>query len=227
MKRYLRFDFDMATFRHLPLLAALIFATPSMARSAEPALTFTAEAMAKAGAERGVVLLAVHWDRQWSCGDYRHAQLTALAFDRAAKRKDNDQAAADITLTAPDGAGGAGVNYAFIVEPGEYWLSGYEVAAMRENSETVLLHHPRSRMIHDGVLEGGRFSVAAGELVYIGDFALACGKDPTPWRHFMGSRGAFADYLATLGEEFAGLPTDKAVFRLFETYTMGVPFTLP
>ena len=85
----------------------------------------------------------------------------------------------------------------------------------------------RGTLISEGKSKAGSFSVAPGEVVYIGHFALDCANAPMPWRYYPEDRPAFAKYLEAVAREYTGLPIERAKFRLFETNVMGNSFSLP
>jgi hypothetical protein len=85
----------------------------------------------------------------------------------------------------------------------------------------------RSGLIYEGKSKAGSFTVGAGEIVYIGHFALDCAFEPMPWRYYPESRDAFATYLQGLSKELPGIAVDRVKFRLFKTTIMGRPFELP
>ena len=64
------------------------------------------------------------------------------------------------------------LNYAFLVPPGEYALSGVSIKVARSISDVGYLNAKRADLIKDGNPEGGSFTVAAGEIVFIGNFFL-------------------------------------------------------
>jgi hypothetical protein len=192
---------------------------------AEP---ITADAYGRSRDTKGVVLLAVRWDRRWKCGGYENAQLRVIAFDKLPSEKGNDDRPdlvlddAPRVMTKP-----AFDNYAFLVEPGEYGLSGLEIKVARSASDVGFFKAPRSIFMKEGKSAGGSFKVAAGEIVYIGHFYLDCAKQPTLWRYYPDGREAFSEYLSTMKKAFAMLDLGSAQFRLFQTTEFGNEYQLP
>ncbi|MDQ2989021.1 MAG: hypothetical protein M3R60_07970, partial [Pseudomonadota bacterium] len=84
----------------------------------------------------------------------------------------------------------------------------------------------RSTLLVDGKSKAGSFTVAAGEIAYVGHFSVDCGGVPMPWRFYPEDRAGFDQYLKEFAAELPGLPVEKAKFRLFQTETMGKPFSL-
>lgn len=213
-------------FRFLtPLLC--ILALPAFA--SDPAAPFSGAAYAQSAASKGVVLVAARWARQWKCGRFDHAQLKSLSFDKAGSPKDGPDAKPDLLLedSALLPSPARFINHAYIVEPGEYALSAFSVKVAKSASDVGYINASRSDLMRDGKSLAGSFSVAAGEVVYIGHFALDCMKDPIPWRYHPASKDDFNQYLKAVKVEFEAIDTDKVTFRLFDTTTLGQPFALP
>lgn len=215
----------------LILLAALLcWDSYSAVLAAEQkiAAPLTKDAYEQLGTTRGVVLIAVRWDRKWKCGGYENAQLRTIAFDKQPSQKNNDADQADIFLddaplimTKP-----AFDNYAFLVEPGEYGLSELQIKVARSVSDVGYFKVNRSSFLKEGKSGGGTFMVNAGEIVYIGHFYLDCLQQPTLWRYYPDGQEAFKAYLGTIKNQFPMLNLDKAVFRLFKTKEFGNDYQL-
>ena len=210
------------------LLTGLLFQTDVTAESAV-AEQVTGDAVTASNQAKGVVLLAVRWDRRWRCGGFENAQLQAIGFDKLPAAKVNDAAAPDILLhdapllmTKPHYE-----NYAFLVEPGEYGLSRLEIKVARSVSNVGYFRVPRSKLLKDGQSVGGTFTVGAGEIVYLGHFYLECTPQPILWRYYPEGRERFNEYLALLKKHYSALELEKVVFRLFQTKVFGHDYTLP
>jgi hypothetical protein len=193
---------------------------------AEP---LTGESYEQHHASKGVVVLAVRWDRQWRCGGFENAQLRMIAFDKLPSGKAGDEDKPDVLLddaplifTKPRFD-----TYAFLLEPGEYGLSGVNIKVARSNSDVGFFRAPRSVLIRDGSSEGGSFTVGAGEIVYIGHFHLDCYKQPMLWRYYPDGREAFNEYLQSVRKAYPMLDVSKAQFRLFKTAVFGRDYQLP
>lgn len=181
-----------------------------------------------AAGSKGVVLLAVRWDRRWNCAGFENAQLRVIGFDRLpSHRTDDDQP--DILLDdAPRLMTKPQFNrYALLVEPGEYGLSGFLIKVAESVNSTRFFGAQRSELVKDGLSVGGAFNVAPGETVYIGHFYLDCTTIPTIWRYYLDGREAFAQYIADVSSDYPFLDTTKAVYRLFETERAGSHYELP
>lgn len=208
--------------------ALCVCALPALA--AESVSPFTASAYAQGAESKGVVVVSVNWGRQWKCGRFDNAQLKSLSFDKVGSSEaSKDQAKADLVLEdktllpAPTRF----VNLAYIAEPGEYQLSAFSVKVAKSTSDVGYSNASRADLLRNGKSSAGSFTVAPGEVVYIGHFFLDCAKDPMPWRYYPSSRDDFDQYLKRVKTDFEALDTSKAKFRLFNTTTLGEPFTLP
>lgn len=70
------------------------------------------------------------------------------------------------------------MNYAFLVEPGEYLLSAFSVRVAKSVSKVGYFKAERGELVSAGTSKGGSFTVSVGEIVYIGHFALDCFQNP-------------------------------------------------
>lgn len=176
---------------------------------------------------KAVVLVSANWARRWKCGAFEYAQLQSLSFDLAASSKGpSDKADLIIEDSSLLPASQSFVNLAFIVEPGQYLLSAYKIKAVKSMSQVGYFSGDRSTLVADGKSKAGSFTVAAGEVIYIGHFALDCAQAPMPWRFYPEDRPSFTKYLGVALRDNPGLPIEKAKFRLFETTLIGNAFTL-
>ena len=190
---------------------------------------FDAALFAQQAPVKGVVLMSADWSRHWGCGRYENAQLQFLAFDRNGVQKTSADGQWDVMikdgslLPSKKNYG----NYAYIVEPGEYLLTGFRIKLGKSVSNVGNFYGDRKNMLENGKSKGGSFTVAAGEILYIGHFSLDCAKAPMPWRFYPQTRDDFDKYLDEVGEEYPGIEKNKVRFQLFETTIMGYPFSLP
>jgi len=182
-----------------------------------------------AGPSMGIVLLDVNWGRRWNCGGFENAELRRLSFDRVPPWKSGDDAPADLTLEQPSSllATPTFTNYALIVEPGQYVMSGFEMKVARSVSNVLMWAAKRSELIRDGNPQAGIFTVGAGEVVYIGNFWLDCFRSPQPWRYYTETSEDFKKQLAQYKDKYPFLRLDKVNYRLFETTRLGRPYSLP
>jgi hypothetical protein len=202
--------------------------TMSWAAAAEVAIPYSSSAYAEGAGAKGVVLISANWSRKWKCGRFENAQLKGLSFDKADSPKEGNDAKADIVLEDSSffSAPPRFVNYAYIAEPGEYLLSAFSVKAAQSSSNVGYFNAARSDLVKGGKSKAGSFTVSAGEIVYVGHFFLDCAQDPMPWRYYPSDKGDFNQFLSGIKKEFEALDIDKVKFRLFDTTTMGSPFTL-
>jgi hypothetical protein len=191
-------------------------------------LEATEKAFKESRATKGVVLLDVNWGRQWQCGAFENAELRGLSFDRLPLSKTTDEEPADLVLaqapsllTKPKF-----LNYAILLEPGEYVLTGVDIKVARSVSEVSHAILKRSQLWKEEKAVGGTFKVAAGETVYIGNFFLDCYQEPQPWRYYTEGKRAFKSHLKEYKRAYSFLDTDAVVYRLFETTSMGRPYEL-
>jgi hypothetical protein len=209
------------------LLAGLAFATGAAAQSAI-AERIEGDAVTS-NPSKGVLLLAVRWDRRWNCGGFENAQLRVIGFDKLPTTKAGDDIASDILLddaplimTKP-----VFDNYAFLVEPGDYGLSRLEIKVAKSRSDVGFFKVLRSKFLKDGQSLGGSFAVGAGEVIYLGHFYLDCNQQPILWRYYPEGREGFNGYLASLKKTYPALDAEKVAFRLFQTKEFGNDYKLP
>jgi hypothetical protein len=199
---------------------ALVSATSSWAAQFEEATasTFAAQASAK-----GVVLVDVYWDRAWKCGRYENAQLMSLGFDRSPLNESDTASASAFTLENPSTLAPPThfVPYAFLVEPGQYDMTSFTVKFASSLSTVERNEGTRKTLVKDGVSRAGSFTVAPGEVVYIGNFAVDCYGEPIPWRYFTEKRADFDKHLEQYRRKYPFLVPTKVVYRLFATEVMG------
>jgi hypothetical protein len=188
----------------------------------------TADSYGKGKGGMGVVLLDARWARQWPCGEYGNAQLVSFHFDKMPLASRPDDAPAEIMVTtsrrlavSPDFQ-----SYALLVPPGEYALSNYKIKVAKSVSDLGYWVASRSHLIKDGKPLGGTFSVAPGEVVYIGNFALDCFKGPSLWRYHAKGKDGFKQQLTDYQTKYPFLDLSNVQFRLFETETLGQSYTL-
>lgn len=207
---------------------ALAFLVGRAAAQSSVAVPLSSESYAEGITTKGVVLLAVRWDRRWKCAGFENAQLRQLAFDKLPFARNNEDESADLVLadaplvmTKPKFD-----DYAFVVAPGEYALVGLHIKAANSMTDVRIAKVGRDRLIKDGRPEGGSFTVGPGEVIYIGHFYLDCYKEPTLWRYYPEDREAFNAYLVSVTKRHPELDASKVQFRLFRTTFFGRDFEL-
>lgn len=189
----------------------------------------TPDAYEKARAHKGVVLLSLNWGRAWGYCGFENVQLRSLAFDRMPVQKDGDEPLADLVLEGPALlAKPVSVNYAFLLEPGEYALTAFHTKAAKSVSDVGAFKAGRTKLIQGGKPVAGSFKVGANEVIYIGHFAPECPQpaQPTIWRYYLKDAAAFKEYLAKVKEQYPFVDVETAQFRLFQTTTIGREYQL-
>lgn len=181
------------------------------------------DAYARQRATQGVVLLSVNWGRQWGCAGFENAQLLSLSFDRLSEASRPDGQSPDLSFEAGNRLlqNPVFTNYAVLVEPGTYALSGFGIKRARSVTDVESGAMPRSRLIEDGRAKGGTFSAAAGETVYIGNFFLDCAVEPILWRYYTEERN-LGIHLDEFRRELPFLDLRDVRYRLFATEHFGV-----
>jgi len=191
----------------------------------------TADTYADAMDTRGVVLMAVDWGRQWNFCGSENVQLRTFAFDRVPVQKKGDREPADLVLEPPPSllAGPGSIeNYALLLAPGEYALSQTDLKVARSVRKVDNYSAGRNRLIVDGNSEAGSFKVAAGEIVYVGHFALDCvDRHPQIWRYYIEGKAGFQKYLAErVKPKYPFLDMQAVQYRLFKTGAIGNDYEL-
>lgn len=213
-----------------PLLALLLASCASVQPSEEIGVSAEAKAdvYAHSKDKLGLVLLDARWGRQWKCGKYENAQLLSFSFDKTPLSTRPDDGSADITIgtTSLLAASSKFESYALLVPPGEYVLSGFKIKVARSVSDVGYWVASRSHLIKDSKPVGGKFSVAPGEAVYIGNFALDCYENPSLWRYYSTGQDGFKQQLSDYKSKYPFLDLANVKFRLFETSTIGRPYEL-
>ena len=205
-------------------MIGLAFLTPIICLADEVAVPFNSARYEQTASTKAVILISANWSRKWGCGAYQNAQLQSISFDKAGIEKDISAKPDlllkdDSFLSTPSGF----VNYAFIVEPGEYLLSGFRLKVAKSTSDVGYFDADRKNMLADGKSKAGRFQVEAGEIVYLGHFAVDCAGQPMPWRYYAEPGADFVKYLNIIKKEFPSIDVQSVKFRPFETTTMGGP----
>ena len=179
------------------------------------------------GASNGTVVMQINWGRYWKCGPYENAQLQRLSFRRLTDSSSGQAKDWELTPSSTLLAKPLFSPYAFVIEPGEYALSGVRMKlALSAYGVTVADADP-SKLIVNGQAMGGSFTVAAGEIVYIGHFGMECSGEPTPWRYYVVGRQEFDSYAEGFHKRFPFVKETPVVFRLFKTDSFGQAYDLP
>lgn len=207
-------------FFRLVAASALCIASLAHGQGADPALPLEKlgeEAYLRQKDAKGVVLLSVNWNRRMNCSGFDSARLRGLSFDRLAGAR-GDDAPGDLVVDEPmPGI----VDYAFVVAPGGYALSGFDIVVAKSGRDSGGFKSRRGRLVRDGVALGGGFEVRAGEAVYIGNFSVECRSQPIPWRTYPDGPAEFQSYLGRVNARFASLEPGKVQFRPMVTTQYG------
>jgi hypothetical protein len=185
-------------------------------------------AFQQSGSSKGTVILQVNWGRYWKCGPYEHAQLQRLAFRRLGKNgeslseKDWELSPSSTLLVKPSFE-----PYVVLLEPGQYALSEFRFKVAASRSDVRVAEVDSSKLIVDGKSVGGSFTVAAGEVVYIGHFGVDCHGEPTPWRFYIDGKEEFDRYVDGFHKRFPFAKGAAVTYRLFQTEHFGQPYDLP
>ncbi len=202
-------------------MSFLLGLLPSIVVAAEPVnLTETTYK-----SELGIIILQVNWGRTWKCGPNENAQLEALTFTKSPV-DDPHPLSLELETPAKVFVDSKFLPYVYVVNPGEYVMTAFDVKVARSMSDVVHIIGSKDKLIKDGKPIGGSFTVNPGEIVYIGHFGLDCGAEPFLWRYYIDGRDAFEQYIAGFREKYPFVKQVPVKFRLFSTTTLGNPFSL-
>ncbi len=172
------------------------------------------------GKKNGVVWISVNWGRAWNCGGYQNAQLTSMAFDHLPVAA--AESPPDLVMNSPSRlkAEAVFVDYAYLLEAGEYALSGVAIKVAKSVSEVGYVTLDRGRLFDGEHPKGGTFSVAPGEIVYIGNFYLDCAYGPSLWRYYT-PKEQFNKHRRQFKSAYPFLNAKDVRYRLFKTKVFG------
>lgn len=207
--------------KYLACLILLIGLLPTMAIAAGP-VKLTKDTYKT---DLGVVMVQINWGRAWKCGQFENAQLQALAFTKSPV---DDPKSVSLELETPSKlfVDNKFLPYAFVIEPGEYVLTAFDVKVARSVRDVAHIKGSKENLIKDGKPIGGTFTVNPGEIVYIGHFSLDCGAEPFLWRNYIDGREDFERYVDGFRQEFSFVKHVPVHFRLFDTKLLGNPYKL-
>ena len=200
---------------------AILGALPTLVAAAEP--VSLSDSTYKA--DLGVVIIQVNWGRSWKCGQFENAQLQALTFT---KSPIDTPESISLELVTPSKlfVDNKFLPYAFVIQPGEYVLTTFDVKVARSVSDVAHINGSKDNLIKEGKPIGGTFTVNPGEVVYVGHFGLDCGAEPFLWRTYIDGREDFERYIGGFRAKFPFAKQVPAQFRLFSTQLFGRPFAL-
>lgn len=175
---------------------------------------------------KAIVIVAVNWDKKSTCPGYRSVGLTGLGFDRLRTPAPAADAPVDLLLHGSSSlfTDRGFESLAFVVEPGAYALSSYDIKYARSWLISAVASRRRNWLIRDGKAFAGSFEVRAGETIYLGHFSVNCegeGQVLIPWRTYPVDEAAFMEYLGGLKSAFPALGTSRVQLRLFRTRRYG------
>jgi hypothetical protein len=186
----------------------------------------TAKRFEEAGEQQGIVVLQVNWGRDWGCGGFENAQLQKLKFARLPDAASSEPATLSLQTPSRLFVKDTFVPYAILVEPGEYALSKFDVKLARSVSDVGHLIGSEAQLFEEGRPVGGTFSVAGGEIVYIGHFGLDCAEDPIPWRYYVEGHEEFRRYVEAFRERYPYIKDKPVRYGLFSTQMFGEEYSL-
>lgn len=207
--------------KYLRYIVAIFGVLPTLVVAAEP-VNLSADTYKS---NLGVLMIQVNWGRTWKCGQFENAQLQALTFTKSPV---DTPKPVSLDLETPSKllVDNKFLPYAFIIQPGEYVLTGFDVKVARSVSDVAHIKGSKDNLIKDGKPVGGTFTVNPGEIVYVGHFGLDCGAEPFLWRNYIDGRGDFERYVDGFREKFPFVKHVPVQFRLFSTQLFGNPYTL-
>jgi hypothetical protein len=198
-----------------------IFTLPALAIAAEP-LNLSEDTYKS---DLGVLIMQVNWGRSWQCGQFENAQLQALSFTRSSIET-SELITLDLETPSKLFVDNKYLPYAFVIQPGEYVLTAFDVKVARSASDVAHIKGSKDNLIKDGKPVGGTFTVNPGEIVYVGHFGLDCGAEPFLWRSYIDGQESFVKYIGGFRQKFPFLKQVPAQYRLFSTQFFGNPFVL-
>ena len=204
---------------------ALLIATSSVAASDLEELTESRYSEAKG--QKGILIVQVNWGRSWGCGGFENAQLQSLSFAQHPRTGPSAQDSS-FELAPPSSlfVNDHFVPYAYIIKPGTYALTGFDVKVARSTTDVGHFKGTKDQLFAGGAPVGGAFTVHPGEAVYIGHIGLDCSQQPIPWRYYIEGRADFDRYVSGFRERFPFVEDVPVRFRLLETSSFGQPYAL-
>ncbi|MCB1053394.1 MAG: hypothetical protein KDC71_22520 [Acidobacteria bacterium] len=172
----------------------------------------------------GVLIIQVNWGRTWKCGQFEHAQLQALTFTQLPLEGANS-VVLELQTHSQIAAENTFLPYAYVVQPGEYQLTDFDVAVAKSKKEVIHLKGAKEDMAK-APQSAGTFTIQPGEIVYVGHFGLDCTEEPFLWRFYIEGRSEFESYIAGFRQKFPFVKEVPVQFKLFSTQRFGNPYAL-
>ena len=198
-----------------------ILTLPALAIAAEP-VNLSAETYKP---DLGALIIQVNWGRTWKCGQFENAQLQALTFTKS-PIEPSGSVTLDLETPSKLFVDDKYLPYAFVIQPGEYVLTAFDVKVARSVSDVAHIKGSKDNLIKEGKPVGGTFTVNPGEIVYVGHFGLDCGAEPFLWRYYIDDRSEFESYIDGFREKFPFVKDVPVQFRLVSTKMLGNPYVL-
>ena len=208
-------------FKFLRYAIMILGVLPSLVVAAEP--VNLSEDTFKA--DLGVIIIQMNWGRVWKCGQFENAQLQALTFTKS-PIDGPEQVSLELETPSKLFMDKKFLPYAFVVQPGEYVLTAFDVKIARSMTDVAHIKGSKDNLIKDGKPVGGSFTVNAGEIVYVGHFGLDCAAEPFLWRYYIEGREEFERYIGGFREKYPFMKQVPVQYRLFSTQLFGNPFSL-
>lgn len=209
------------------LCAVASLSVAAQAAIADGPAELTERAYEQAFGKQGVVILEVNWGRHWDCGDFENVQLQRLTFAPFVDGEViSDLPALDLKTPSKLFVKDEFTPYALLVEAGTWALTGFDVKTAQPGPDVGHYTANAEHLIVEGEPLGGTFTVAAGEIIYIGHFSRDCREDPVPWRYYLSDRDEFVRYVGGFRETYPFTAGTAVEYRLFATERLGRPFRL-
>ena len=208
-------------FKLLRSAIAILAVLPTLSVAAEP-INLSEDTYK---AELGVIIIQINWGRRWKCGQFENAQVQALTFTKS-PLDSPEQVSLELGTPSKLFVDNKFLPYAFVVQPGEYVLTAFDVKIARSRTDVAHIKASQDKLIKDGKPVGGSFVVNPGEIVYVGHFGLDCAAEPFLWRYYLDGREEFEKYVADFREKYPFVKQVPVQYRLFSTQLLGQPFTL-
>ncbi len=171
------------------------------------------------GESNGIIILQVNWGRHWNCASYQNAQLQELSFKLLPANKYNS--VLKFTIPSKLFAKDRFLPYAYIVKPGKYALSGFDIKVAKSNTDVGHLTPDENKLIQNRKSKGGTFYVNSNEAVYIGSFGLDCTYEPMPWRYYIDGKHEFKKFANGFKKKYAFIKKLPVRNRILKTSVFG------
>ncbi|MDH3432135.1 MAG: hypothetical protein OEQ14_19230 [Gammaproteobacteria bacterium] len=199
----------------------------AQAAHAENPAKLSEETFRQALGQQGFIILEVNWGRHWNCGEYENVQLQRLTFSRFEEGAViTNLPSLDLKTPSKLFVKDEFTPYALAVEPGTWALTGFDVKTARPGLDVGHAIGNADNLIAQGKPVGGTFTIAAGEIIYLGHFSRDCDQGPIPWRYYLTDREDFVRYVARFREWYPFAAGIAVEYRLFATENLGRQFAL-